>query len=312
MFDIAPLKGTLGLKDGKLIAPGDHLSSVLLFRMASSSTGRMPHIGSREVDFGAVALISDWINGMTKSEFNLKPAGTGDIKTSASAILDSFTANSNTDSDSSIRDDRVRRAMALAIDQARTQATENALPAETLSKLANVPDPLISSLFEAFLPPGQRQRRLGPGATYSEIADISGKPAAGETWFFDQNKSQCVKCHRVGERGGQVGPDLLHVGKKLSSSQLFESLVDPSRVIEPKYQSHTLLLTDGKVITGLLDQESEKQLTLINAQGEKIVVDVADIETRKLDTKSIMPTGLGNELTAQQAADLIAYLSSLQ
>ena len=73
-----------------------------------------------------------------------------------------------------------------------------------------------------------------------------------------------------------------------------------------------MLLSDGKVITGLLDQESAKQLTLVNSQGEKIVIDVADIETRKLDTKSIMPTGLGGELTAQQAADLIAYLSSLQ
>jgi len=51
---------------------------------------------------------------------------------------------------------------------------------------------------------------------------------------------------------------------------------------------------------------------LINIQGEKILVDAGDIETRKLDTKSIMPTGLGSELTAQQAADLIAYLSSLR
>ena len=102
------------------------------------------------------------------------------------------------------------------------------------------------------------------------------------------------------------------MGKKLSPSQLFEALVDPSRIIEPKYQSHTVLLTDGKVITGLLDEESAKQLTLINAQGEKFVVDVVDIETRKLDTKSIMPSGLGSELTAQQAADLLAYLTSLQ
>ena len=66
------------------------------------------------------------------------------------------------------------------------------------------------------------------------------------------------------------------------------------------------------MITGLLDEESAKQLTLINAQGEKFVVDVVDIETRKLDTKSIMPSGLGSELTAQQAADLLAYLTSLQ
>ncbi len=311
LIDIAPLKGTLGLKDGKLIAPGDHLSSVLLFRMASSSTGRMPHIGSREVDFGAVTLISEWINGMAMSDVTLKTKAAGDLKTSAAAIIESFAAKSGANSDSAVGEDRMRWAMALAIDLARTQSA-GTLPKEVILSLANVPDPLISSLFEAFVPSGQRQRRLGPGATYPEIADISGKAATGQAWFFDQNKSQCAKCHRVGERGGQVGPDLLHVGKKLSPTQLFESLVDPSRVIEPKYQSQTVLLTDGKVITGLLDQESAKQLTLVNAQGEKIVIDVADIETRKLDTKSIMPNGLGAELTAQQAADLIAYLSSLQ
>ncbi len=313
VLDIAPSKGNLGLKDGKLIFSGDSLRSVLLFRMASSSTGRMPHVGSREVDFAAVTLINDWINGMAKSELSSKAIAEVDVKKAATAILESFAAsNASTDADSAKREARMHRAMALAIDLARTRSTSKPLPAETLSKLANVPDPLISSLFEAFVPASERQRRLGPGATYAEIADITGNAATGEAWFFDQNKSQCAKCHRVGERGGQVGPDLLHVGKKLSPSQLFESLVDPSRIIEPKYQSHTVLLTDGKVITGLLDQESAKQLTLINAQGERIGVDVADIETRKLDTKSIMPTGLGSELTAQQAADLLAYLTSLQ
>ena len=324
-IDIAPSKGNLGLKDGKLISPGDPLRSVLLFRMASSSTGRMPHVGSREVDFTAVTLISDWINGMAKSDSSRKAAAADDMKKAATAILESFAAaNSSSDTDSANREDRMHRAMALAVDLARSNAilkerentssdpTERTLPAEILLKIASVPDSLISSLFEAFVPARERQRRLGPGATYSEIADISGNAAAGEAWFFDKNKSQCAKCHRVGPSGGQVGPDLSHVGKKLSPSQLFESLVDPSRIIEPKYQSHTVLLTDGKVITGLLDEESAKQLTLINAQGEKFVVDLVDIETRKLDTKSIMPTGLGSELTAQQAADLLAYLTSLQ
>jgi putative heme-binding domain-containing protein len=104
----------------------------------------------------------------------------------------------------------------------------------------------------------------------------------------------------------------LHVGTKLTASQLFESIVDPSRIIEPKYQSLSVLLTDGKVLTGLLDQESEKQLTLINAKGEKVTVEKMEIESRKFDSVSIMPTGLGSELTAQQAADLIAYLSGLK
>ncbi len=310
---VAPTKGDLGLKEGQLISPGDSLRSVLLCRMASSSTGRMPHIGSREVDFEAITLISNWINSMAESNVTPKADRAVDAMHLAQGILAPVALrNSVSIIDEGTREDRLRLAMKLSIELARNHSHSNTLPAEVILSLANVPDPLISSLFEASVPASQRQRRLGLGATFAEIADIGGKAAAGEAWFFDQARSQCAKCHRVGERGGQIGPDLLHIGKKLSPSQLFESLVDPSRTIEPKYQGHTLLLTDGRVITGLLDEETEKQLKLTNAQGEKIIVDVAEIESRKLDTKSIMPTGLGGDLTAQQAADLIAYLSSLQ
>ena len=300
---IAPSKGNLGLKDGKLITPGDQLSSVLLYRMASSSTGRMPHIGSREVDFGAVTLISDWITGMASSK----------IKPSESKMVDAVKLAEKILSEGPLsQEERSQSTMELAVHLARTQDQEKTLPPNILQGLAHVPDPLVSSLFESFLPAEQRQRRLGPGATYAEIADIVGMADAGETWFFDRNRSQCAACHRIGERGGQVGPNLMHIGKKLSPSQLFESLVDPSRTIEPKYQSHTVLLTNGNVVSGLLHEETSKQLTLINAQGEKIAVDLTEIETRKLDIKSIMPSGLASELTAQQAANLLAYLASLQ
>ncbi len=299
---VAPIKGSLGLKDGKLINPGDPLSSIVLFRMASSSTGRMPHIGSREVDFSAVALVSDWIKGMASS--NIEPL---EIKAvDAKKLADGILAGG-----AEPQEVRSRWGLELAVHLARTQAQEKYLPLSVLQGLSNVPDPLVSSLFESFLPAEQRLRRLGLGATYAEIAEIVGRADAGEAWFFDRNRSQCAACHRVGERGGQVGPDLLHIGKKYSPAQLFESLVDPSRTIEPKYESHTVLLSDGKVVTGLLHESTATQLTLINAQGEKILIDMADIESRKLDSKSIMPSGLASELTAQQAADLLSYLSSL-
>ncbi len=310
----SPTKGGLGLKNGKLIEPGDCLSSVLLFRMASSSTGRMPHIGSREVDFAGVSLIGEWINGMPKPGSKSEAAKAVDATKLAERILASISeVSSNSQSNvTPSSEDRSRWAMELAVHLARTQAQEKTLPLNVIQGLARFPDPLVSSLFESFLPADQRQRRLGLGATYAEIADIGGQAAAGEAWFFDRNRSQCAICHRVGQKGGQVGPDLIHIGKKLSPAQLFESLADPSRTIEPKYQSHTVLLEDGKVVTGLLHESTATQLTLINTQGEKIVIDVADIETRKLDSKSIMPSGLASELTAKQAADLIAYLVSLQ
>jgi hypothetical protein len=82
-------------------------------------------------------------------------------------------------------------------------------------------------------------------------------------------------------------------------------------VIDPKYQSHILVLDDGKVVTGLLGEESATQLTLTTPQAERLTIDIGNIESRRVDPKSLMPTGLTGELTAQQAADLLAYLSSL-
>lgn len=347
--DVAPAKGNFGIEAGKLIASGAAARSALVYRMASSSTGRMPHIGSREVDFEGVVVIADWIDSLKDpkptqnsnevsaaaqptnspaTDTGNKPADES-FEARATRLQATFgenTAASNDrnqvvgDSDADrIRSERIRSALGLAIDLARHE-TESARhrPARQrqtvrpwLLALAHSPDPLISTLFEAHLPVTERQRRLGSGATFADVADITGDAAHGAAWFFDTTRSQCAKCHRVGDRGGQVGPALTHIGKKSSPAQLFEALVDPSRIIEPKYQSHIVLTSDGKIITGLLEEESPKELTLIDAQGTRQTIDVDDIESRSLDTKSLMPSGLAGELTAQQAADLLAYLKSL-
>ena len=140
----------------------------------------------------------------------------------------------------------------------------------------------------------------------------SDDPRAGEAWFFDTVRAQCSKCHRVGPRGGMVGPDLTKIGAKSSPAQLFEALADPSRIIEPKYQSHLFVLAEGKVISGLVTEESPTRVTLVDPQGETLTLDSDDIDSRQLDSKSIMPAGALTGLTAQQVADLLAYLSTLK
>ncbi|MCC6510865.1 MAG: PQQ-dependent sugar dehydrogenase [Pirellulaceae bacterium] len=343
-IDVTPLKGGFGIADSKLIAPGSATRSALLYRIASSSTGRMPHIGSREVDFARVALVADWINAMDSGTAAPKPGtatepNNAELKMRAEKLLSELASLSlpavsspdgksaaaptiATNADSAVAGDseaarsaRLQSALALAIDLARMRisSTEHAskVPA-WVEQLARVSDPLVSSLFEAHLPASQRQRRLGFNAIYDDVADLTGDAQRGQAYFFDASRSQCAKCHRVGERGGQVGPALSDIGKRLSPAQIFESIADPSRVIDPKFQSHIVVTTDGKVITGLLSAETTAHVTLVNAQGEQVKIATEDIESRKLDTKSLMPSGLAGELTAQQAADLLAYLSTLK
>lgn len=333
---VPPAKGSFGLLDAKLIAPGDPAASVLLYRMASSSIGRMPHIGSREVDFHGVARVADWIESLNDSP----PEGSSVAAAGRSQRIERLAANlvgpasgapaSSSDAAAAeARAQRMRTALQLAVELARaradsattalpesaaqhtTQKSEAPLSEASLARLAAAADPLVSSLFEGFLPAGQRQRRLGPSATFADVAGLAGDAAAGEAWFFDASRSQCARCHRVGSRGIAVGPDLTDIGQRQTAAQLFEALADPSRVVAPKYQSHILVLADGKVVTGLLGKETDEELTLTNAQGERVTLAISDIDSRRPNPKSLMPEGLTSELTAQQLADLLAFLSSL-
>ena len=323
-IDVAPTKGNFGLLDSKLIAPGNAAGSTLVYRMASSSIGRMPHIGSNEVDFAGLALIADWIDGMsTTTDTSGPPARSLDaaqLEHEANALSKMAKQSSQSSSaDGQQRSELMRRAVSLAIEMARSKAAvrSQAKPSSSLSEqslraLAGSNDPLVSSLFEAHLPARLRQRRLGPGASFAEIADVRGDVARGEQLFFDTTRSQCSKCHRVGSRGIEIGPDLSKIGAKYSPAQLFESIADPSRVIDPKYQSYIVVLAEGKIVTGVLVDQSSEQISLTTPQGERLTIAAADIDFRRVDSKSLMPSGLTGELTAQQAADLIAYLSSLK
>lgn len=69
--DVVPTKGTFGIEGGKIISTAKPSRSSLLYRMASSSAGRMPHIGSREVDFAGVGMVNDWLATMTTKDGSL-------------------------------------------------------------------------------------------------------------------------------------------------------------------------------------------------------------------------------------------------
>ncbi len=62
--------------------------------------------------------------------------------------------------------------------------------------------------------------------------------------------ANCLKCHRIGSTGAQIGPDLSNVGKRFDTRAILESIITPSKVIDPKYLYTVYVLTSGKVVTG--------------------------------------------------------------
>jgi putative heme-binding domain-containing protein len=133
-----------------------------------------------------------------------------------------------------------------------------------------------------------------------------GDPARGAAVF---EKAQCIKCHRYGNRGEGIGPDLTNVSGRFQRKEILESVVYPSLVISDQFAGKTVLTTDGKVLTGLVGTTPEG-VVVLQTDGEKVNVAKDQIDEIAPSKQSAMPAGLFNKLTQQEIADLFAYLAA--
>ena len=138
---------------------------------------------------------------------------------------------------------------------------------------------------------------------------LSRDPAAGLTVLASAG---CLTCHRYGDRGTHTGPELTHVGRRFDTRALLESILEPSRQIDPKYALATLLLDDGTVVTGRAVGVNSRELTVEvdPITAETIVVDRSRIEQSLPTARSPMPEGLLDRFTADEILDLVAALSN--
>ncbi len=118
----------------------------------------------------------------------------------------------------------------------------------------------------------------------------------------------CQNCHRLFGTGGQIGPEITG-SNRANLDYVLENMLDPSAVVGRDYQMTVVALNDGRVISGLLKQESDSALT-IQTINDKVVVPLAEIEERSLTNISMMPDRQLDALTKDEVRDLVAYLSS--
>lgn len=89
---------------------------------------------------------------------------------------------------------------------------------------------------------------------------------------------------------------------------MFEAILDPNKAVEPKYLNYVLELVDGRVLSGIIDNDTESSLTLLKAKAEKTSVLRSEIEALQSSGKSLMPEGFDRTITPQELADLLFYL----
>ena len=146
----------------------------------------------------------------------------------------------------------------------------------------------------------------------ADILRLSGDVKIGRQLFFEQAGLQCRSCHRIGGQGQSVGPDLDQIGTRLSRSKILESILEPSKTIETKYLQYLCETTEGQILSGVVVEKTDRAVSLKEANGKIRVIAGDQIESLAAQAKSMMPELLARDLTAQQLADLLDYLSQLK
>jgi putative heme-binding domain-containing protein len=149
----------------------------------------------------------------------------------------------------------------------------------------------------------------------AELEPIVGRVSSGRN--YNQGKAafgdaQCMLCHRFGNEGGSVGPELGAVAKKYSTREILESIVEPSKVISEQYQNFNILRKDGEAEVGRIVDETDDKLVLQPSPllPDRVEIPKSQILERRPSKVSPMPEGLLNSFTEDEILDLLAYLVS--
>jgi putative heme-binding domain-containing protein len=302
-IDARPVQGTFGIPDCRILAPGDPYRSVLYYRMAKQGRGRMPHIGSELVDAAGVRLIGDWVRQMPPK--------------SDERTLVEKCCNPDPKWKPAERKEAIEKLLsvptgALMLQEAwDTDKLPEFVRPQVLAAAAGK-DSAVRDLFERYVPDSQKVKRLGTVIRPEGLLAMKGDLARGKEVFFKTTGLQCATCHKIAGQGGQIGPDLSDIGKKMTRRQILESILDPSKDIDPKFAAYTVQLDDERQLSGLIIARDDQSLTVRDAQGKDTKVQLKSVVAQIPSKKSLMPDQLLRDLTAEQAADLLAFLESLR
>ena len=136
------------------------------------------------------------------------------------------------------------------------------------------------------------------------LRQTSGDAEAGRQVF----QRVCGQCHKLHGEGQEVGPDITLNGRS-SFEQLLSNVFDPSLVIGASYQARTVVTEDGRVLAGLVAEDSDQRVVLKVQGGKQETIPRGEIEAMKVSSLSLMPEDLEKQLKPQELADLFAYIT---
>jgi putative heme-binding domain-containing protein len=122
--------------------------------------------------------------------------------------------------------------------------------------------------------------------------------------------AQCTQCHKIGEEGAEVGPDLAKVASRLPREKLLEALVAPNATITPGFGVIVVTQKDGRSVSGMIANESDTALVIRAPDGVETKVEKSAIAERTPPV-SMMPP-MGALLNPRELRDVVEYLATLK
>ncbi|HUF60930.1 MAG TPA: PQQ-dependent sugar dehydrogenase [Verrucomicrobiales bacterium] len=291
-YDTIPTQGHFGIGDARIVAPGAPERSVLYYRMAKLGHSRMPRIGSREVDWAGLDLVRRWILDLGKREEEPPEIPLTRASDRGDWLRDPVRALAVQ-----------RHVQGLPVDTPlRRRLVEQALMEGA---------PSVRDLFVPLLPAADRAPYEAQEPRPEEVLALRGDADRGARLVLEGRAAACLACHRCAGKGTSLGPDFEDLGSRLGPEELLEATLDPSRSIAEGYDGWLLETRDGVARTGLVLERGSGTLRFRDGTGDQAF---AEIEVARLEPwpQSLMPEKLLLGMSAQEAADLIAYLQSLR
>lgn len=186
------------------------------------------------------------------------------------------------------------------------------LSADLIRQLRNLEDAHITELLNKVWgvvreSDGDRKQLIAAYTSRLQQSDLSQADVHLGRAIFAKT---CQQCHTLFGEGGKVGPDITGANRR-DLNYLLSNILDPSAVMAKEYQPSVFVLDSGRVITGIVKEETATLLTVQTA-NEVLQIPVAEIEARKASDKSMMPDDLLKTLNDREVEGLIAYLASPQ
>ncbi|MBL9165835.1 MAG: c-type cytochrome [Planctomycetaceae bacterium] len=175
-------------------------------------------------------------------------------------------------------------------------------PARRL-QLMQSPDPVVRTEAERLFGSEFKDREVVVGR-YQPALQLSGDAERGHAVYL----GNCASCHRVGNEGTAIGPDIGDASMK-TSAQLLTDILDPNRAVDANFVNYVALTVDGVSHQGLIKSETENGLVLLGADGKSVAILREDLQSLA-SGNSLMPVGLERQIDPQQMADLLAFLKT--